>query len=56
MKHVSEASLICLGGDSTAVNTGWKGGVITCVEQMLGKRLIWVVVDVVYYLCWRDRK
>ena len=43
MEHDSENTLLCLGGDSTAVNTGWKGGVISFVEQILGRRLVWVV-------------
>ena len=45
MEHDSENTLLCLGGDSTAVNTGWKGGVISFVEQILGRRLVWVVCN-----------
>ena len=45
MEHESEGSFICLGGDSTNVNTGWKGVVISLVEQMLSRRLVWVVCN-----------
>ena len=45
MEHDSEETFLCLGGDSTAVNTGWKGGVITFVEQILGRRLVGVVCN-----------
>ena len=38
-----ENSLQAIGGDSTAVNTGWKGGVMSHIEQKLGKRLVWIV-------------
>lgn len=40
-----ENSLQAIGGDSTSVNTGWKGGVMTNLEKKLGRRLIWLVCD-----------
>lgn len=40
-----ENSLQAIGGDSTAVNTGWKGGVMTHIEKKLGRRLVWIVCD-----------
>jgi hypothetical protein len=43
MEHESEDTFLCIGGDSTNVNTGWKGGAMSYVEDMLGRRLVWVV-------------
>ena len=31
------------GGDSNSVNTGWKGGAMAYLEQMLGRKLVWLV-------------
>lgn len=39
------SSLQAVGGDSTAVNTGWQGGVMTHLEKKLGRRLVWIVCD-----------
>ena len=36
-------SLNVIGGDSTNVNTGAKGGVISAVEQFLGRPLQWYI-------------
>lgn len=35
--------LNAIGGDSTNVNTGWKGGAITNLEKLLGRKLIWLI-------------
>ncbi|GBN74036.1 hypothetical protein AVEN_18036-1 [Araneus ventricosus] len=35
--------LLAIGCDSTSVNTGWKSGVIRCLELKLGKPLQWVI-------------
>ena len=32
-----------IGGDSTAVNTGRKGGAITLLEKELDRRLVWLI-------------
>ena len=32
-----------MGGDSTNVNTGWKGGAIHFLELKLNKKLIWLI-------------
>ena len=32
-----------IGGDSTNVNTGYKGGAIALLEQKLGRKLIWLI-------------
>jgi hypothetical protein len=37
---------ICgVGGDSCNVNTGWKGGAIHYLEELLGRKLNWIVCD-----------
>ena len=41
--HGLEETLVAVGGDSTNVNTGWKGGAIHYLEVKLGKKLIWLV-------------
>ena len=33
----------CLSGDSTTINTCWKGGIIAWLEKMLGRKVIWVI-------------
>ena len=38
-----EESLQAIGGDSTNVNTGWKGGAIAHLETMLGRKMIWII-------------
>lgn len=40
-----ENSPEAIGGDSTSVNTGWKGGVMTYLEKKIGRRLVWLVCD-----------
>ncbi|GBN09226.1 hypothetical protein AVEN_188113-1, partial [Araneus ventricosus] len=35
--------LLAIGCDSTSVNTGWKSGVIRCLELKFGKPLKWVI-------------
>ena len=32
-----------LGGDSTVSNTGWKGGAIAKLEQLLGHKCHWCI-------------
>ena len=41
--HGADKTVQALGGDSTNVNTGWKGGVMHFVEQKLNRKLIWLV-------------
>lgn len=41
--HGLDKSLIAIGGDSTNLNTGWKGGVMQFVEKTLGRRFNWLV-------------
>ena len=36
-------TLQAVGGDSTNVNTGWKGGAIHFLEAKLGRKLIWLI-------------
>ena len=36
-------SLLAIGGDSTNMNTGYKGGAIQFLEKRLNKRLIWLI-------------
>lgn len=38
-----DKTIVAIGGDSTNINTGWKGGSIQFVEKMLGRRLIWLI-------------
>ena len=45
MEHDCENTLLCLGGDSTNVNKGWQGGVITQLEQMIRRRPVWIVCN-----------
>ena len=40
-RDISE--LLAIGCDGTSVNTGWKSGVIRCLEVKLGKPLQWVI-------------
>lgn len=41
--HGLDVSLLAVGGDSTNVNTGWKGGTIHFLEKKLGRKLIWLI-------------
>ena len=41
-EHSAQESLIAIGCDSTNTNTGWEGGVVQYIEEMLGRRLIWL--------------
>ena len=34
---------IVLGGDSTASNTGWKGGTMAHLEKLLGHKCFWAI-------------
>ena len=34
---------IVLGGDSTASNTGWKGGAMAHLENLLGHKCFWAI-------------
>ena len=38
-----EETTVAIGGDSTNVNTGWKGGVITHLKNLLGRKCVWLV-------------
>ena len=40
-KSRSTNSLMFLAGDSTNMNTGWKGGTHALLEELLGRRLYW---------------
>ena len=42
-EYDSTTSLQVLGGDSTAMNTGWKGGSHAHLEELLGRRLFWTI-------------
>ena len=44
-EHSADDTILAIGGDSTNTNTGWKGGVISYVEEMLGRKLIWLVCN-----------
>ena len=38
-----DVTLLAVGGDSTNVNTGWKGGSIHFLEVGLGRRVVWII-------------
>ena len=38
-------SLQVLGGDSTNMNTGWRGGTHALLEELLGRRLYWAICN-----------
>jgi len=40
-----DKTIKAIGGDSTSVNTGWRGGAMAYLEQMLGRKLVWLVCD-----------
>ena len=42
-EYDSTNSLQVLGGDSTSMNTGWKGGSHAHLEELLGRRLFWAI-------------
>ena len=44
-QHNSTESLQFLSGDSTAMNTGWKGGSHALLEKLLGRRLYWGICN-----------
>ena len=41
--HGIQEYLLAIGGDSTNVNTGWKGGAIQFLEEKIGRKLIWLI-------------
>ena len=41
--HQLDESLLAIGGDSTNMITGWKGGAIAHLENMIGRKLIWLI-------------
>ena len=45
-QHGSTKSLQLLGGDSTNMNTGWKGGSHAHLEKLLGRRLFWGISSI----------
>ena len=42
-EYDSTNSLQVLGGDSTAMNTGWRGGSHAHLEELLGRKLFWAI-------------
>ena len=40
-----DKTIQALGGDSTTVNTGWKGGAVAYLEKLLGRKLVWLACD-----------
>lgn len=42
-KEFDLKSIVCIGCDGTATNTGWKGGVISYMEKELGRPLQWAI-------------
>ena len=42
-EHGIDTTLKAVGGDSTAVNTGYKGGAIHHLEMLLGRKVIWII-------------
>ena len=40
---VDTTKLVTIGGDSTNLNTGWRGGAFTWIEEILHRRLNWIV-------------
>ena len=36
-------NIVAIGGDSTNVNTGWKGGAIQFIEKSLKRKVIWLI-------------
>ena len=38
-----DETIQAIGGDSTNVNTGYKGGAIAILERKLGRKLIWLI-------------
>ena len=44
-QHNSTETIQFLGGDSTAMNTGWKGGSHALLEKLLGRRLYWGICN-----------
>ena len=40
-----DKTIQAIGGDSTSVNTGWKGGAMAHLEKLLGRKLVWLVCD-----------
>ena len=41
--HGVEKSLTHLGADSTSSNTGWRKGVIACMDKILGSKFHWLI-------------
>ena len=46
VEHDSVYSLQVLQGDSTAQNTGWKGGTHAHLEKLLGRKLFWGICNI----------
>ena len=44
-QHNSTQTIQLLGGDSTSMNTGWKGGSHALLERLLGRRLFWAICN-----------
>ena len=44
-EHGYENDVIAAACDSTNVNTGWKGGVVQYIEEILNKKLIWLICN-----------
>ena len=45
MENEYENDVVAIGGDTTNANTGAKGGVMQFVEEILGKKLIWITCN-----------
>ena len=43
MEYGVDRTILVIGGDSTNLNTGWKGGMLTHIEKLLGRKCFWVV-------------
>ena len=38
-----DLGILAVGGDSTNLNTGWKGGAIHFFEVKIGQRVVWLI-------------
>jgi hypothetical protein len=43
VQHGVDKTVLVIGGDSTNSNTGWKGGMLCHLEQLLQRKCFWVV-------------
>ena len=40
-----DKTIVTIGCDSTNVDTGWKGGAMAHLENLLRRKLVWLVCD-----------